>query len=132
MYGHAVGDAMLVAVAQRLSALDLANVGVARLGGDELLLFARWRRRREAVAADRGHGAGGDAQNRCRPNHTGFTQRQYRHRGAPDGGKTADECGMLTLPYQARMPGATRCWFGREAATRLRERTVLGVSSSAR
>ena len=38
VYGHAVGDAMLVALAHRLSSLDPANVGVARLGVDELLL----------------------------------------------------------------------------------------------
>ena len=38
LYGHAVGDSLLVQVGQRLAALSCANTHVSRLGGDEFAL----------------------------------------------------------------------------------------------
>ena len=128
VYGHAVGDAMLVALAERLSGLDPANVGVARLGGDELLLFARY----EDVEKQLPQIAVTVLAAMRRPvlaeSHWIHTSASVGIAAFPDGGTTADELvrhADLAL-YQAKDAGRnTVRWFSREAASRLRERTVL-------
>lgn len=128
VYGHAVGDAMLVALAHRLSSLDPANVGVARLGGDELLLFARYEDAEKqlpkiAIAVLAAMRKPVQAES-----HWIHTSASIGIAAYPDGGRTADELvrhADLAL-YQAKDAGRnTVRWFSREAATRLRERTVL-------
>jgi len=123
-----VGDAMLVALAHRLSSLDPANVGVARLGGDELLLFARYEDAEKqlpkiAIAVLAAMRKPVQAES-----HWIHTSASIGIAAYPDGGRTADELvrhADLAL-YQAKDAGRnTVRWFSREAATRLRERTVL-------
>jgi diguanylate cyclase (GGDEF)-like protein len=127
-YGHAVGDAMLVSLAERLSQLDPANVGAARLGGDELLLFARYqdvenqlpRAAMTVLAAMR------------KPvraeSHWIHTSASIGIAAYPEGGTSAEELvrnADLAL-YQAKDAGRdTVRWFSSDAARRLRERTVL-------
>lgn len=50
-YGHAAGDTVLIAVAQRLVAIVRASDTVARLGGDEFVLIIESITEREQVAA---------------------------------------------------------------------------------
>lgn len=128
VYGHAVGDAMLVAVAQRLSALDPANVGVARLGGDELLLFARYEDAEKQLPQIAVTVLAAMRKPVQAESHWIHTSVSIGIAAYPDGSKTADELvrhADLAL-YQAKDAGRnTVRWFSREAATRLRERTVL-------
>ena len=128
VYGHAVGDAMLVAVAQRLSALDPANVGVARLGGDELLLFARYEDAEKQLPQIAVTVLAAMRKPVQAESHWIHTSVSIGIAACPDGGKTADELvrhADLAL-YQAKDAGRnTVRWFSREAASRLRERTVL-------
>ncbi len=128
VYGHAVGDAMLVVLAQRLSNLDPGNVGVARIGGDELLLFARYvdverqlpqtamkvlAAMREPVLAE---------------SHWIHASASIGIAAYPEGGTTGDELvrhADIAL-YQAKDAGRnTVRRFSCEAAAKLRERTVL-------
>ena len=50
-YGHAAGDAVLIAVAQRLISIVRSSDTVARLGGDEFVLIIESITEREQVAA---------------------------------------------------------------------------------
>ncbi len=50
-YGHAAGDTVLIAVAQRLAAIVRSSDTVARLGGDEFVLIIESITEREQVAA---------------------------------------------------------------------------------
>lgn len=50
-YGHAAGDAVLIAVAQRLVSIVRSSDTVARLGGDEFVLIIESITEREQVAA---------------------------------------------------------------------------------
>lgn len=50
-YGHAAGDTVLIAVAQRLVAIVRSSDTVARLGGDEFVLIIESITEREQVAA---------------------------------------------------------------------------------
>ncbi len=128
VYGHTVGDAMLVALAERLSQLDPANVGVARLGGDELLLFARYKDAEKQLPRVAMTVLAAMRQPVFAESHWIHTSVSIGIAAYPEGGRTADELlrhADLAL-YQAKDAGRnTVRWFSREAASKLRERTVL-------
>jgi diguanylate cyclase (GGDEF)-like protein len=128
VYGHAVGDAMLVALAERLRNLDPDNVGVARLGGDELLLFARYEDLERQLPQIAVAVLAAMRKPVLAESHWIHSSASIGIAAYPEGGVSADELvrhADVAL-YQAKDAGRnTVRWFNREVAAKLRERTVL-------
>ncbi|TAG04457.1 MAG: EAL domain-containing protein [Betaproteobacteria bacterium] len=128
VYGHAVGDGLLVALAARLSRLDAANVSAARLSGDELLLFTRSDdiEKQAPLLAERALEA--IRQPVLIDGHWIFTSASVGIAACPEGGRSADElirCADLAL-YQAKDAGRnTARWFDQSAAETLRAKMML-------
>ena len=99
-----------------------------RLGGDELLLFARYEDAEKQLPQIAVTVLAAMRKPVQAESHWIHTSVSIGIAACPDGGKTADELvrhADLAL-YQAKDAGRnTVRWFSREAATRLRERTVL-------
>jgi diguanylate cyclase (GGDEF)-like protein/PAS domain S-box-containing protein len=128
VYGHAIGDEMLIEIAQRLREVAPESVGVARLGGDELLLFARFfdveaqvpplvelvlSALRLPVLAE---------------THWIFTSASIGVATFPEGGDSAEDLirNADVALYQAKDSGRNIArWFSREAATEVRHRLAL-------
>jgi diguanylate cyclase (GGDEF)-like protein len=128
VYGHAVGDAMLVTLAERLRNLDPGNVGVARLGGDELLLFARYEDVTKQLPLINERVLAAVRAPVLAQSHWIHSSASIGIAAYPVGGLTAKELisnADLAL-YQAKDAGRnTTRWFSPDAARRLRERTLL-------
>ena len=119
--GHAAGDAVLGATADRIRRCVRPDDLAARLGGDEfaILLEDADERRGEEVGRAHRHAAGrGDPDRRPAP----VGPRQHRHRRAPRParrGTPTSSCGAPTSPCTApRRPARARCAPSRPTCTR--------------